>query len=136
MAFEVRKINPLDLQPRKAVGINIPFTAKTAFSSNYQTKDAIKNNLINYFLTGRNERYLNPLFGFGLRNELFENITEEKLDTLDAKAREALRVYFPKVLPREIKLTSDPDMNTVGFYLSYSIANTGIDDELLINVST
>ena len=67
MAFEVRKINPLDLQPRKAVGINLPFTSKTAFSSNYQTKDAIKNNLINYFLTGRNERYLNPLFGFGLR---------------------------------------------------------------------
>jgi len=136
MAFEVRKINPLDLQPRKAVGINLPFSSKTAFSSNYQTKDAIKNNLINYFLTGRNERYLNPLFGFGLRSELFENITETKLDALDAKAREALRVYFPKVLPREIKLTSDPDMNTVGFYLAYSIADTGIDDELLINVST
>ena len=136
MAFEAKKINVLDLQPRKAVGVSLPFSGKAVFNSTFQTKDAIKNNLINYFLTGRNERYLNALFGFGLRIELFENITETKLDALDAKAREALRVYFPKVLPREIKLTSDPDMNTVGFYLAYSIADTGIDDELLINVST
>ena len=31
--------------------------------------------------------------------------------------------------PKQIKLTSDPDMNTIGFYLEYSIADTGIDDE-------
>ena len=35
MAFEVKKINPLDLQPRKAVGIDLPFSAKNAFSSNF-----------------------------------------------------------------------------------------------------
>ena len=136
MAFGVKQIFPNDTKARVAIGVNLPLNGNAVFDSNYQTKDAIKNNLINYFLTGRNERYLNPLFGFGLRSELFENITETKLDALDAKAREALRVYFPKVLPREIKLTSDPDMNTVGFYLAYSIADTGIDDELLINVST
>ena len=135
MAFEVKKINPLDLQPRKAVGIELPFSSKNAFSSNYQTKDAIKNNLINYFLTGRGERYLNPMFGFGLRNELFENITEEKIDALDARAREAIEIYFPRVIPNEIKLVASEDRNTIGFYLSYSIAETGIRDELLINVA-
>lgn len=135
MAFEVKKINPLDLQPRKAVGINLPFSAKTAFSSNFQTKDSIKNNLINYFLTGRGERYLNPLFGFGLRSELFENITKDKIDALDIRAREALEIYFPRVIPREIKLIANEDRNTIGFYLSYSIAETGINDELLINVA-
>lgn len=135
MAFEVKKINPLDLQPRKAVGIELPFRAKNVFSSNYQTKDAIKNNLINYFLTGTGERYLNPTFGFGLRNELFENITQEKIDALDTRAREAIEIYFPRVIPNEIRLDTDPDRNTIGFYLSYSIAETGINDELLINVA-
>ena len=135
MAFEVKKINPLDLQPRKAVGIDLPFSAKNAFSSNFQTKDAIKNNLINYFLTGTSERYLNPNFGFGLRNELFENITQEKIDALDARAREAIEIYFPRVIPKEIRLDASPDRNTIGFYLSYSIAETGINDELLINVA-
>ena len=131
MAFEVKKINPLDLQPRKAVGIELPFSAKSAFSSNFQTKDSIKNNLINYFLTGRGERYLNPLFGFGLRNELFENITKDKIDALDARAREAIEIYFPRVIPKEIKLVANEDRNTIGFYLSYSIAETGINGDLV-----
>ena len=28
MAFDVKKINPLDRQPRKAVGVNLPFSGK------------------------------------------------------------------------------------------------------------
>ena len=84
MAFEVKKINPLDLQPRKAVGLNIPFRSKDVFSSNYQTKDAIKNNLINFFLTGKGERYLNPMFGTRLRNMLFENINQDKIDEIES----------------------------------------------------
>ena len=97
MAFEVRKIDPLDLQPRKAVGLNIPFRSKDVFTSNYTTREAIKNNLINFFLTGRGERYLNPLFGAGIRNMLFENITQDKLNEIQNLVITALDLYFPKV---------------------------------------
>jgi len=38
MAFEVKRIDPLDLQPRKAVGVEIPFSAKNVFASNYKLK--------------------------------------------------------------------------------------------------
>ena len=51
MAFNIRKIDPIDLQPRKAVGVSLPFSGKAVFNSTFQTKDAIKTNLINYFLT-------------------------------------------------------------------------------------
>ena len=51
MAFNSRRINPLDLQPRKAIGVSLPFSGKAVFNPTYVTKDAIKNNLINYFLT-------------------------------------------------------------------------------------
>jgi len=136
MAFEVRKINPLDLQPRKAVGLNIPFRSKDVFSSNYQTKEAIKNNLINFFLTGRGERYLNPMFGTRLRNMLFENINEQKVQEIEMIVRDALNIYFPRIEPDEIKTGSDPDNNLVTFYMSYSIADTNIEDELLINIAT
>ena len=44
---------------------------KRSFDPNFQTKDAIKNNLINYFLTNPGERPGNPLFGAGLRNFIF-----------------------------------------------------------------
>ena len=57
MAFEVKKINPLDRQPRKAVGISLPFSGQAVFNSTYTTKDAIKNNIINFFLTGKGERF-------------------------------------------------------------------------------
>lgn len=135
MAFEVRKIDPLDLQPRKAVGINLPFSGKDVFSSNYQTKEAIKNNLINFFLTGKGERYLNPLFGTGLRNMLFENITQDKITEIDNLIRNTLEIYFPRVIPNNIETGSDPDRNLVTFYMSYEIKDTGIEDELLINVA-
>ena len=51
MAFQIQKIYPLDLEDRKAIGVDLPFTGTAVFNSNYLTKDAIRNNLINYFLT-------------------------------------------------------------------------------------
>ena len=71
MAFEVKKIDPIDLEPRKAVGVSLPFSGKAVFNSTFETKEAIKTNLINYFLTGRGERFLNPTFGNKLQTLLF-----------------------------------------------------------------
>lgn len=134
MAFEVKKIDPIDLQPRKAVGIEIPFSSKSVFSSNYQTKDAIKNNLINFFLTNRGERYLNPSFGSILREKLFENINGNLEDEIRSIVENAIEIYFPRVEPKDIQVLSSEDNNTISFYLSYSISNTNISDELLINI--
>jgi len=136
MAFEVKKINPLDLQPRKAVGVNLTFGAKDVFTSNYQTKDAIKNNLINFFLTGKGERYLNPMFGTDLRNMLFENINQDKINEIEGLVRNVVDIYFPRIRPKQIQTGSDPDRNLVTFYMSYEIKDAGIEDELLINVAT
>ena len=134
MAFDVKKINPLDRQPRKAVGVNLPFSAGNVFNSNYFTKDAVRNNLINYFLTGRGERYMNPSFGSGLPSELFEQITEEKLNVLGIKIRQELLDYFPKVVINDLSLVADPDNNSIEFYLKYSILDSNIEDEVIINI--
>ena len=98
MAYEAKRINPLDLQPRKAVGLNLPFNSKEVFTSNFQTKDAIKTNLINYFLTNRGERYLNPLFGSTIREMLFENINSDSIDKIEGIVRNAIEIYFPRVV--------------------------------------
>ena len=134
MAFDVKKINPLDRQPRKAVGVNLPFTGAAVFNSNYLTKDAVRNNLINYFLTGQGERYMNPSFGSGIPSELFEQITEDKLNVLGIKIRNELRTYFPKVISQDLSLVADPDKNTIEFYLKYSILDSNIEDEVIINI--
>jgi phage baseplate assembly protein W len=133
MAFNVRVIDPLDLQPSKAVGIDLPFAARAVFNSTYETKNAIKANLINYFLTNKGERYMNPGFGSNIRLLLFENINQESLEDIKEVVSRDIELYFPKVLPSRINLLSNPDSNTVTFYMKYSIDSTNIEDELLIN---
>lgn len=133
MAFEVKKIAPLDLQPRKAVGVSLPFSGKAVFNSNYQTKDAIKTNLINYFLTSRGERYMNPEFGNSLQNLLFEQLTDAKLMEIESTVKRDLEIYFPDVMPIEITTDGNSDENLVQFSMKYAIIGTGVEDDVTIN---
>jgi phage baseplate assembly protein W len=133
MAYNVVKIDPLDLQPRKAVGVSIPFSAKAVFNSTYTTQDAIKTNLINYFLTGQQERVFNPEFGASLRNLLFEQITEQSIERISEQVKSGLNRYFPSVVIGEMLLVPSPDTNTVDFLLKYSVKDTNIEDLITIN---
>ena len=133
MAFNVHRINPLDLQPRKAVGVALPFQGRAVFNSTFTTKDATRTNLINFFLTGQNERVFNPRFGSGIRNLLFENLTQENIDIATENITQGLQIYFPQVEIRNLQLVPIYDENLVNFELKYAIRETGITDELTIN---
>jgi len=133
MAFSREKINPLDLQPRKAIGVSLPFSGQAVFNSTFQTKDAIRNNIINFFLTGEGERYMNPRFGTILRKVLFDNIVENTIDRVKTTIRIGLNNYFPTVDISELEVITQPDNNTISIYLKYSIRETSILDEVLIN---
>ena len=50
MAFNPEQISPIDFNKSAAVGVDIPFNGSAVFKSNFQTKDAIKNNWLNYSL--------------------------------------------------------------------------------------
>ena len=134
MAVSVKKINPLDRQPRKAIGVDIPFSGQAVFNSTFQSKDALKVNLINYLLTNKGERPLNPAFGAGLRELLFENINQERLDDIKEDISTNITRFFPRVQPTLITISSEPDSNTISFFLRYAIADQNINDELLINI--
>jgi|TARA_R110002153_G_scaffold150278_1_gene301805 uncharacterized protein len=133
MAFNSRRIYPIDLQPRKAIGVSLPFSGKAVFNSTYQTKDAIKANLINYLLTGQGERYLNPTFGTPIRNLMFENINQDMISNVRSVISRGLKEFFPTVSPTDFQVKGDPDQNTVTLLMKYRILNTNIQDEVLIN---
>ena len=133
MAFGAKKIFPIDTQPGTAVGVNLPFNAANVFQSTYTTKEAVKNNLINYFLTNTGEIYLNPSFGANLRAFIFEQITEGNLDGLKQDIQSKIGLYFPNVLVASLELTSSPDYNEVTMTLKYNIVDTGISDQLQIS---
>jgi phage baseplate assembly protein W len=132
MAFGAKKIFPIDTKPSTAVGISIPFNAVNVFNSTYTTKDAIRNNLLNFFLTNPKERYLNVLFGGGLRAFIFEQITTGNLDFLKEDIQSKIALYFPSIIVTSLEITSESDTNQVFVSLYYNIKDTGITDQIEI----
>ena len=130
MAFNPQLINPIDLNPNLAVGVNLPFSGPSVFTSNYLTSQAIKNNLINYFLTNPGEIPLNPTFGGGLRAFIFQQISENSLDGLKENVSLKLETYFPNVIINSLDVLKRDDENSVVVQLKYSIANSNINDDL------
>jgi len=130
MAFGAKKIFPIDRKPSTAVGVELPFNAPGVFRSSYITKDAIKTNLINFFLTNTGERYLNPTFGGNLRAFIFEQLSTENLDGLEDLIQTQLSDNFPNMKVVSLELYSKPNTNTLIVELKYNVVNTGIEDEL------
>ena len=130
MAFGAKQIFPNDTRARVAIGVDLPLNGEVAFHSNYQTKDAVKNNLINYFLTNPGERPGNPSFGAGLRQYIFTQITDGNLDFLKEDIQEKLTTYFPRVSVESVEVTSDQDRNTIKVNIKYFVINTDINDTL------
>ena len=134
MAFNPQQINPIDLNPNIAVGVNIPFNGSSVFTSNYQTRDAIKNNLINFFLTNPGEIPLNPTFGGGLRAFVFEQIAEDNLDGLKENISFQLKTLFPNIIINSLNVLRNDDYNSITIQLKYSVANSNINDNLTLQL--
>jgi len=132
MAFGAKKIYPIDTKPGTGVGVAIPFNAPGVFKITYTTKEAIKNNLINFFLTNKNEVYLNPTFGGNLRAFIFQQINTGNLDSLKEDIQSQLNLYFPSVIVESLNIDSQPDINQINIVLKYNIVDTGFTDTLEI----
>ena len=134
MAFDPQQIYPIDLNASAAVGVNLPLNGSAVFISNYQTKEAIKNNLINFFLTNPGEIPLNPTFGGGLREFIFDQITTDNLNFLREDVNSKLSLYFPNINVEDLIVTGQEDLNQITVTLKYSIINTNITDTLTLQL--
>jgi phage baseplate assembly protein W len=130
MPFNPQTINPVDLNPSVAVGVNLPFSGPAVFTQNYLTSQATKNNIINYFLTNPGEIPLNPAFGGGLRTFIFEQIAEGTLTGLKENIASQMEIYFPTVIITSLDVLRNDDYNTVIVNMKYSIANSNIVDQI------
>ena len=134
MAFGAKKIFPIDTKPGTAVGVAIPFNAPAVFFQTYTTQDAIRNNLLNFFLTNKTERYLNNGFGANLRAFIFEQISEGTLEGLENKINLNLSTVFPNVNVTSLEILQNPDSNTLTIQLKYSVNNSNVNDNLIIQI--
>jgi len=134
MPFNAQQINPIDLNPNVAVGVNLPLNGPSVFSPNYITSQAIKNNLINFFLTNPGELPLNPTFGGGLRAFIFEQISEGTLNGVENNINYSLKTFFPEVIVNSLEVLRDDDTNTITIQLKYSVANSNINETLTLQL--
>jgi phage baseplate assembly protein W len=133
MAFGAKKIFPIDTKPGTAVGVAIPFNAPNVFFQTYTTQDAIRNNLLNFFLTNQTERYLNNQFGANLRAFIFEQISTDNISDLKENIQSLLSQYFVNIKVDKLEVLESPDNNEITVQLYYSIINTGITDQVQIS---
>lgn len=135
MAYNVRNINVLDLRASTGIGVSLPFSSAAVFQTVYTTKDQTKYNIINFLLTDPRERIFNPIFGAGIRGKLFQQITDDTADELDALIRSGIQRYFPNVSVTGLTFGGNPDANTLTVELSYSINNTRENDNITLSIN-
>ncbi len=122
-----------DLIDRQAIGVSIPFSNSSVFNQTFNTADQTKSNLINYFLTNKGERILNPTYGGDLRSLLFEQITEETLSVLQQRLKTDIENKFPIVEIKNLVISPQPNLNIVNIILTYNVLN--LKDEVIeINI--
>ena len=124
------RVNPLDLQKNIAIGVSLPFNKP--FTSTYTTKDQIKSNLINLLLTSRGERIMNPLFGTGLRDFLFEGITDFNIENLRLDLINSINMFIPEISVVNIDILPGYDSNSIELNLSYLLNISNTPDQVTV----
>lgn len=133
MAFGEKQIFPIDLDKSVAVGIDLPLNGPAIFKQNFQTKDAIKSSIINFLLTNPGERFLNPLFGAGLRDFLFSQINDDNLNFLREDLQSKINSLFPNILIDSLEVLRGNDLNSITIQFTYSIINTNLTDDITLS---
>jgi phage baseplate assembly protein W len=126
------RVNPLDLQKNIAIGVALPFNAPGVFESTFTTKDQIKSNLINLLLTTRGEIIMNPLFGTGLRNFLFEGITESNIENLKQDLNNSIEIFIPEITVLSLDIIPNSDFNTISLYVNYVLKISNTPDQITV----
>ena len=129
MAYKIGNISTLDLRPSTAIGVKIPFSGRTAFTSVYTTKEQLKYNIINFLLSDPRERPFNPTFGAGLRSRIFEQLSLSTAQEIESSLTIKIENNFPNIKIANLVVSSEPDKNLLIINFSYSVINTGEIDE-------
>lgn len=111
-----------------AVGISLPIQiTNVAFTQTFQTIDQLKSNIKNLLLTVRGERLMQPEFGSGLYELLFEMNTDEFNQTVEDEIRTSLQRWLPIVTVDEVIVEESNvlrDTNQFNVSLKFSVGNS------------
>ena len=108
MAYELNKKIVIDTEEfnNYAVGITLPIQRGSDgyFAQSFKTFDQVRSNLKNLLLTKKGERILQPEFGSGLHDLLFNPATKKFEEDLENTINDAVTKWLPYVIVEDINI--------------------------------
>tara|TARA_B110000503_G_scaffold11730_1_gene15837 strand:- start:2668 stop:3096 length:429 start_codon:yes stop_codon:yes gene_type:complete len=116
-----------------AIGISLPIQiTNTAFAQTFQTSEQVKSNIRNLLLTKRGERILQPEFGSGLQELLFEQNVDDFEGRIEDTINKSLEQWLPYVTAEAIEVDSSDtlrDNNRINVSVKFRIGdNTDLNE--------
>ena len=129
-AYQFQK-SKFDINKNQTIGLAFPLINAGNFTRTNNLSEQIKANIINVLLTERGERPMQPDFGVGLKNLLFENSVDE--DTLLENINNQTSFFMPEISVESTKIERELDLYRLSISITYSINNEKNDDSIQIN---
>jgi len=124
----------------EGISVKLPLTYDPAdgpYLLNKTLGETVKQNLKMLVLTSPGERIMDPNFGVGLRNFLFESIGDDSFTAIVTRMKQQLAEYLPIINLESVQfVTSDEDasipVNQVMVAIKYNLDPFNEKDELII----
>ena len=92
---------------------------------------AIRNSIINMFLTSPGEKILNPEFGIDLRDYLFEPISEGVGTIIQNQILTNLTVFEPRIIVNQVTVEPDFDNSQYTINIDVAVPFIGVDTYII-----
>ena len=111
-----------------AIGITLPIQiGNTAFNQSFKTADQVKSNIKNVLLTKKYERLMQPEFGSGIQELLFEINDDQFADKIENTIVDAMAMWLPYITVDNIDIRQSNELknsNTVEISISFRVGDT------------
>jgi len=150
MARPIYRLEPFNTTPNVAIGVKLPFNKPASafselsnyasgstdggsvFVQSYTTLEQVVSNIKSLLLTRKGERFMQPNLGTNIFNFLFENLTNEALETLQESIEDDFEYWLPYATLNNLMVTEDRALNR--FNIRFDVAVTTIRANIIINV--
>jgi len=120
----------MSFQPNILAG-DMNISSSDGFEQVFALKKNIKQNLKMLLLTNPGERVMNPNFGVGVNQYLFEMVEDQSVyANIDSKIREQISLYMPYLKIQRIDFVAQNNKNKISLKISYSVPRISLNDQL------
>ena len=107
------------------IGITLPIQrgSNGMFQQSYTVPEQIKSNLINLLLTRMGERLHQPEFGCNVHQYIFNPMTDETTQLIQASIIEAIDRWMPFIAIRTVSVTPAQEDNKLQVVIKYQFRN-------------